>query len=232
MSVTNGTKRHISSEFPSMPSLTATAQQRADIQAMVSNAAQCIAPVWPLETFIACNPLQGFESLPFEEALLEGKRLFGSANAIPKLELVNRELIKWCGVFLDMGQGTIEAPNRDKGFYAAFLSLSIYDHSLHQGAKEIKSWLRNLPEDAEEAIMLCLKKLEVASEHQESFIKENFACLPGWSGYVKWRTVWKNPAASTRQCPVTLIDFLAVRLVITVALWPEARWKKKAWRMK
>jgi uncharacterized protein len=212
----------------SMSTLGATKQQRVDVQAMVNNAAQFITPVWPLETFIACNPLQGFESLPFEEALLEGKRLFGSAHAIPKLELVNREMIKWCGVFLDMGQGTIEAPNRDKGFYAAFLSLSSYDHSLHLGCKTIKSWLQTLPEHAEETILLCLDKLGVAFDHQESFIKESFAYLPGWAGYVKWRSLWKNPSATPEQCPVTLVDFLAVRLVLTAALWPEASWKKKS----
>lgn len=228
MNTSNATKQKTTRDLQAMSTLTAQKQQRADVQAMVSNAAQCIAPVWPLETFIACNPLQGLESLPFEEALLEGKRLFGSAHALPKLELVNRELIKWCGVFLDMGQGTIEAPNRDKGFYAAFVSLSIYDHSLHLGCKTLKSWLHTLPEHAEETIVLCLNKLGVASEHQESFIKENFAYLPGWAGYVKWRSVWKNPTATPEQCPVTLIDFLAVRLVLTTALWPEARWEKKS----
>ena len=228
MNTSNATKQQTTRDLQAMSTLTAPKQQRADVQAMVSNAAQCIAPVWPLETFIACNPLQGLESLPFEEALLEGRRLFGSAHAIPKLELVNREMIKWCGVFLDMGQGTIEAPNRDKGFYAAFLSLSIYDHSLHLGCKTIKSWLHNLPEHAEETIVLCLNKLGVAFEHQESFIKESFAYLPGWAGYVKWRSVWKNPTAAPEQCPVTLVDFLAVRLVLTAALWPEARWEKKS----
>ena len=43
--------------------------QDLEIQALVKNAAQCLAPVWPLETFIACNPLQGFETHPFAKAL-------------------------------------------------------------------------------------------------------------------------------------------------------------------
>lgn len=227
MSTSQAMTKNTNREFESMPSLTTQKMQRVDVHAMVNNAAQCIAPVWPLETFIACNPLHGFESLPFEEALLEGKRLFGSAHAIPKLELVNRELIKWCGVFLDMGQGTIEAPNRDKGFYAAFLSLSIYDHSVHQGSNAIKTWLHHLPESAEESILLCLNKLGVAYEHQESFIKESFTYLPGWAGYVKWRSVWANTRSTDDYCPVSLVDFIAVRLVLTAALWPEARWEKK-----
>ena len=211
----------------SMTNLKTKKYQHSDIFALVSNAAKCISPVWPLETFIACNPLQGFEHLPFEEALLEGKRLFGSAHAIPKLEAVNRELIKWCGVFLDMGQGSIEAPNRHKGFYAAFLSLSIYDRSLHLGSKPVKDWLAKLPAQAEEAIEICLEKLGVSDENYESFLKESFAYLPGWAGYVKWRSVWKNPSSEIDACPVTLVEFIAVRLAITVALWPQACLEKK-----
>ena len=74
---------------------------------------------------------------------------------------------------------------------------------------------------------MCLNKLGVASEHQKSFIKESLVYLPGWAGYVKWRSVWKNANATDDCCPVTLVDFIAVRLVLTAALWPEARWEKK-----
>ena len=37
-----------------------------DIRELVANAADVVAPVWPLKTFIAVNPLQGLEDLPFE----------------------------------------------------------------------------------------------------------------------------------------------------------------------
>nr|WP_061514198.1 putative inorganic carbon transporter subunit DabA [Legionella pneumophila] len=40
------------------------------IEAMVNNVAKQITPVWPLEKFIACNSLHGFESMSFEEAIL------------------------------------------------------------------------------------------------------------------------------------------------------------------
>ena len=227
MSASTTMKQQSSRDFQPIPTFTEEKPQRTVVEAMVSNAAKCIAPVWPLETFVACNPLQGLKYLPFEEALLEGKRLFSSVHAIPKLELVNRELIKWCGVFLDMGQGTIRAPNCEKGFYAAFLSLVVYDRSIHQRSKSIKSWLKNLPRNAEETILFCLRELGVASEHQESFLRESFAYLPGWAGYVKWRSEWRNPHVNDDYCPVTLLDFIAVRLVLTVALWPEAPWEKK-----
>ncbi|MGQ3890450.1 DUF2309 domain-containing protein [Legionella sp. CNM-4043-24] len=227
MNTSNAVKqKHVSRE-QLMPGVMSENQPGLSITEMVSNAAERLAPVWPLETFVACNPLRGFESMPFEEALVEARRLFGSAHAVPKLEMVNRELIKWCGVFLDMGQGTIEAPDRHLGFYRAFVNLSVYDHALHQGCQNTRNWLADLPERAEDCIRLCLSKSGIAPEHQASFIRENLFCLPGWSGYVKWRSEWKNPDVMDGSCPVTLLDFVAVRLVLTSVLWPEARWEKK-----
>ncbi|MCW8386158.1 DUF2309 domain-containing protein [Fluoribacter dumoffii] len=199
---------------------------RLEVRALVDNAAKKIAPVWPLETFIACNPLQGFEAETFEQAIAKGgfrRKEFPRNRA---LENVNLHMIKWCGGFFDAGQGVIEMPHRDKGFYFGFLKLASFDKTLHQNKKEVKQWLLNLPESAEEAITLCLKKLQVPKEKAEEFITQTFLHLPGWAGFVKWKTHWQNSTAGDKQ-PVTLTDFLAVRLVITCLLCPEAAQEKK-----
>lgn len=44
--------------------------------ATVDNAADVISPVWPLTTFIACNPLQGLEGISFKEAVKNANVLF------------------------------------------------------------------------------------------------------------------------------------------------------------
>ena len=41
--------------------------------ALVRRAAAVLPTAWPLETFIAVNPLAGFEDLPFEEAGLRAR---------------------------------------------------------------------------------------------------------------------------------------------------------------
>ncbi len=220
------TNNPLQKEFITMSKRLHNAHVSTNIQAMVNNASQLIAPVWPIETFIACNPLHGLESLPFEEAVAEAHRIYGAINSEPKLNRVNREMIKWCGVFLDLGQGTIQAPTRSEGFYKGFRMLSINDKRLHEGVKNNIAWLMSLPVNAESAIDLCLKKLGVSLDKQEDFIKESLSYLPGWAGYVKWRTMWRNPSSSVDTTPVTLVDFLAVRLVITTLLWPEAFLKK------
>jgi uncharacterized protein YbcC (UPF0753/DUF2309 family) len=190
------------------------------IQNIVQQAAVSISPVWPLETFIACNPLQGFESLPFEEAITEGNHYFTNPKHNPAVARINRELIKWCGAFLDMGQGTIAMPNRDEGFYRGFLSLAIYDNNLSHDPEK-KVWLKGLPTSAEDALESCLEKLKVSESARVLFLKDALSHLPGWAGYVKWRTDWRNAPSSEDKTPVTLVDFLAVRMVLTVIYWSD-----------
>ena len=94
------------------------------IQNLVTQAAAVIAPVWPIKTFIACNPLQGFEDLPFEQATLLAERYKDINRLIePGREAVNREMIKWLMAFLDDGLAVIALPNRTQGFYHAFINI-------------------------------------------------------------------------------------------------------------
>lgn len=192
-----------------------------EIKALVQTAAKFIPPVWPLETFIACNPLQGFENKNFDEAFLVGHQRFKSSDYSLQLNAVNLQMIKWCSAFFDEGQNSIEMPFRNNGLYFAFKKLACYDTKLHFDKKLAKIFLQQLPESAEDAIALCLHKLEVPMGQAVAFLEANFAYLPGWSGYVKWHTDWKN-LKNTQENVVSLTDFMAIRLVITVLLWPDA----------
>ena len=57
--------------------------ETARVRAWVAQAADIVTPVWPLERFIACNPLLGLEDKPFAEAVREGERLFDGAGYRP-----------------------------------------------------------------------------------------------------------------------------------------------------
>lgn len=187
------------------------------IQALVAEAASIVSPVWPLKSIIACNPLQGLEDLPFETAVAQGDTLFRQVDDSPELAAVNRQLIKWCVTFLDEGQATWVMPDRQKGFYQAWKQLVSFDTQIHQGKKADKQWLANLPDSAADALVICLNRLNVAPDEYEAFLKTALTQLPGWSGYIKWRA--DNQAGPN---PITLVDFLAVRLAITCCLWPQA----------
>lgn len=191
------------------------------IKELVANASDVVAPVWPLKTFIAVNPLQGLEDLPFEEAVVIAERHKNvDGQGAEGREAVNRELIKWCSIFFDDGQATIPMPNHHLGLYRAFADLAKFDSKL-KGSKTADSFLEFLPKSPEEAISQSLKRLRIPDDRREDFIRQSFAALSGWSGYVKWREYWQNQTDGAKR-PATLVDYVAVRLVLTCLLWPEA----------
>lgn len=198
-----------------------------DIINLVQQAAKTISPVWPIETFIACNPLQGYEDMPFKQAITNH-----FANNIPSakhpfIDQINREMIKWSGAFLDLGQGSIEMPQRDLGFYQNFCKLALFDQVLHQGQSAAKNWLRTLPQDPAAAILICLNKLDIPLEDYQAFVTQTLGFLPGWAGYVKWLSEWNLNDHLKNKLPIDLSQYLAVRLVITCLLWPQASLLKK-----
>ncbi len=199
------------------------------IETVVENAAKIIPPVWPLQTFIACNPLHGIESLKFEDAIAIAEFFFNrSANhqnaekiqdpLFHRASDVNRELIKWCHAFLDEGQATITMPGREKGFYKAWSLLVPFDKNLHSKSSEGRALISSLPATAEKALLFCLDHLAIPKDQWEDYLRRTLAELPGWAGYIKWRTDWQNKKADLKN-PITLVDFLAVRLVITCLLF-------------
>jgi uncharacterized protein YbcC (UPF0753/DUF2309 family) len=179
-----------------------------EIKDVINQAARKLAPLWPLKTFIARNPLQGFESLHFEEALA-----FALKEEDTRFDKVNRELIKWCQPFLDKGQSALQAPGREKGFYSAWARLAPYDTRLKRSRRN--RWLEALPSRAEEAVELALKELNIGEEQRVNYLEAALLSLPGWAGYIKWLED-EQP-----ESPVSLVDYLAVRLCLTVLLFEE-----------
>ncbi|MGH7273679.1 MAG: putative inorganic carbon transporter subunit DabA, partial [Nitrospiria bacterium] len=66
-----------------LPFSSLTESERQDICILVNRAGEGIARCWPLRSFIYRNPLQGFEHLPFDEAVRQGRALFGGQGYLP-----------------------------------------------------------------------------------------------------------------------------------------------------
>ena len=190
-----------------------------------------IAPFWPLKNLIAVNPLQGLEDLPIEEALRIAAAYFEQKNLPEKMEAINRETIKWLQVYFDDGQATLSMPLRKQGLYASWRKLALYDVKLHQHDKQKKDLLRLLPKTAEQTIAECLLRLGITKEEQVQFLTLMLTTLPGWASYIKYRTEWAG-FDTPQLYRVRQEDYLAMRLIITTLLWPQAKdlmdWHKKA----
>ena len=52
-------------------------EDRDRVRQIVLNASEPIAPLWPMRTMVAQNPIHGLEYLPFDQAVRKGKELLG-----------------------------------------------------------------------------------------------------------------------------------------------------------
>ena len=190
-----------------------------------------IAPFWPLKNLIAVNPLQGLEDHPIEDALKLAAVYFEQKDLPKGMEAVNRETIKWLQAYFDEGQATITMPLRAHGLYTAWRSLAPYDANLHKGNQLAQKQLRLLPQTAREAIIEYLLRLGIAKEQYAQFLTLMLTTLPGWAAYIKYRTEWAGKH-SNHLYQTAQEDYLALRLVTTSLLWPEAKkllsWHKTA----
>jgi uncharacterized protein YbcC (UPF0753/DUF2309 family) len=188
-----------------------------------------ISPVWPLENFIATNPLAGFESLNFHQAIEENQQYQLFSDAIKEnLSGLNQHTIKWCQAFFDKGQASLFMPNREQGFYHAWKSLAVFDKKLHQNDKKKRDYLENLPDSADDAILLSLQFMGIHEANYLTVLKLLLMTLRGWAGYVKYQAEW-HPEKNS----LFTLDYLAIRLVLCALLctnvkhWPAIYKTKK-----
>lgn len=200
--------------------------KQKEIEQMVSEwasqASKIIPLVWPLERYIASNPLEDLQDLRFEDAIKYALEQFSSQKADDSLtQSVNRELIKWCQAFLDKGQAPLSLPYRKEGFYQTWVRLALYDKKIHCRSKSAKRWLSTLPLSPFEAIKIVIKKLRISDHKAVDFLRFSLAQLPGWAGYFKWMESQYSDQSDRRAW---LIEFLAVRLCITWSLALAKNW--------
>jgi len=199
-----------------------TTSNSAQVRQLAMQSFSKIAPYWPLQNLIAVNPLHGFEDLPIEEALTQAAAYFQQPDIPEPMLAVNRLTIKWLQSFFDDGQATLSMPLRNQGLYAAWRQLALYDIELHGDNNLKRDMLRELPKSAEQAITDYLLRLGIAKEQRLPFLTLMLTTLPGWAGYIKYRTEWTN-IHNHHPHPVYREDYLAIRLIMTRLFWPEAK---------
>lgn len=183
----------------------------------ISKAWDKIAPTWPLQNIIACNPLQGFENLEFTQALKLADKFFRQKDVPLEIETINEISIKWLQKYFDMGQATITMPNKEDGLYKSWKDLVIFDTKLHQNNPLTKHLLDNLPTNSKDAIQQSIQALKINQTEEELFLALMLTTLNGWSSYVKYLGDWSNHKDENIK-----YDYLALRLVITQIIWPKA----------
>lgn len=225
-------KAMLKKEIMEQPIKIVSANDSYSIDAAITNSWKKIAPFWPLKNLIAVNPIAGFEDLKFEEALRQANAYFQQQEIPNGMLRVNRITIKWLQAFFDQGQSTIRMPLRNQGLLKSVLSLIRFDEEAFENGEASALWLHDLPEEPEAIIINALSSLDVSAPEQELFLTLMLTTLPGWAAHVQYRTSWADAEDGAQPHTVTQEEYLALRLVLTYLVWPDAkellRWHKKA----
>lgn len=132
-------------------------------------------------------------------------------------ELVHEVLIRFCAAFTDQGFAGWKLPVRDHGFFRAFcetyrLPIGPPDRWM-QGLSDELARLETSGMEPLESIRESLDLLGVSDDEQEEYITACLLALRGWAGLI-WQMEDRPDRVALSAPPGTLIEFLAVRLVL------------------
>jgi len=128
-------------------------------------------------------------------------------------------VIKSCLDFFDEGQSVWEMPDREKGFFAAWREVARCNARLFLRGRQIQETL-NVAEDPEDIIVYVMDCLKIPKDHWMNCFRRELARLHGWAGFIRWRANARHYHRG-RRYPGDLVDFLAIRLTLALALIRE-----------
>jgi uncharacterized protein YbcC (UPF0753/DUF2309 family) len=130
-------------------------------------------------------------------------------------ETLNRLLSKWLAAFLDQGQAAWSMPDREQGFYQSWRQVAPYDTQIPESETSVSTYyherLTDAPDTAMEALYAVLSGYP--ESEWEAIFEHHLAALPGWVGLIKQRMEANNNPWQANY-PVTLVDYLGVRLLL------------------
>lgn len=135
-------------------------------------------------------------------------------------ETLNELLIKGLMDFFDEGQSIWRMPGRRQGLFRAWCRIARRNRRLRMRGMDVGAILADV-DQPEVMIDLVMRRLEIPeSLWMESFTVE-LSKLHGWAGFVRWRAQARHYYWQERN-PADLVDFLAIRLMLALALLEDA----------
>ncbi len=143
-------------------------------------------------------------------------QLYGSRiNAI-----LNELLIKGCMDFLDEGQSVWRMPGRRQGLFRAWSQIAIRNRRLRLHGLDLGQLIA-AADSPEAAIDLVMSRLQIPQSLWMEYFAAELSKLHGWAGFVRWRSQAKGYYWQERN-PADLVDFIAIRLILSLMLIEEA----------
>lgn len=147
-------------------------------------------------------------------------------------DTVHPLLIRLSGAFLDQGMAYWPMPNREEGFWRASLRVLTQPASIHEEAlRSLPRWVRGWGHlSSAEAVWSALLALGLEESEWEELLRAELLALPGWAGLM--HQLEQSPSlAPHERVPASLLDFLAVRLLLTVSAVSSLLDNTRRWRV-
>ena len=132
---------------------------------------------------------------------------------------LNELVIKSCLDFFDEGQSVWQMPGREKGLFSAWSALAQRNLRLFIRGLHIKNIL-SAGDNPEDVIDYVMQELGVPEDAWLDYFTCELTRLHGWTGFIRWRGNAKYYHWN-RNFPADLVDYLAIRLVLGLALLRE-----------
>lgn len=132
---------------------------------------------------------------------------------------LNELVIKSCLDFFDEGQSVWQMPGREKGLFSAWSALARHNLRLFIRGLHIKNIL-SVDCTPEGIISHVMQELGIREDAWLDYFTHELTRLHGWAGFIRWRSNAKNYYWN-RSYPADLVDYLAIRLVLSLALLRE-----------
>ena len=135
-------------------------------------------------------------------------------------ETLNELLIKGLMDFFDEGQSVWRMPGRKQGLYRGWANIARRNRRLRMRGLDVAAIL-DRTDEPEAMIDLVMRRLGVPEARWMDYLTLELARLHGWAGFVRWRAQARNYYWQQRN-PADLVDYMAVRLVLALALLEDA----------
>ncbi|MEJ2438153.1 MAG: Na-translocating system protein MpsB [Gammaproteobacteria bacterium] len=161
------------------------------------------------------------------EDFLGGRPIYEVVDALHGTDIgasLDELVIKSCLDFFDEGQSVWHMPNRELGFFAAWRQVAQRNIRFFLRGLHIKEIL-DIDESPEGIIAYVMQTLQIPEEHWVDYFTRELARLHGWAGFIRWRASAKHYYWAKRY-PGDLVDYMAVRLTLALALLSQRRRKR------
>lgn len=224
--------RHLSSsgenqEHAEATNPTVNEESRKVVSALVANFAQASFESWSEQTWeaftlqalwhICVDGSSNVEPGVTSKFVTNHRELIRQVTLEDLDLLLNELLIPFCAAFTDQGFAQWTLPDRDAGFYRAFVEL------YHRPGGTPDAWQQHVPAELSrlrsagigplESLVESLDLLGVDDVELDDFIIKELLALRGWAGMLHQMEV-RGDRVPTPVPAGTLLEYLAVRLVL------------------